>query len=96
MDPLQALVDILMSIWNTIQSVLAMGISSLASILPSQFPYIGQLVALLDLRPFFSFLVIIAHWFPLWALAWAFQLWLAVEIVMLSWWLYRIVRLALI
>lgn len=96
MDPLQLLIDLVAWFWQTFQTALAMGLSALASILPERFPFTPLLVALLDLTPYYSYLVVIGHWFPLWALAWAFQAWLFTEIVLLGWWIYRIVRLALI
>lgn len=96
MNPFQWLSDFVAWFWEILQSLLASGLAALASILPTQFSFTATLVALLDLSPYYSYLVVIAHWFPLWALAFAFQIWLAVEAVLIAWYLYRVVRLATI
>lgn len=94
MDPFQLLADLLNAIASWLTSVLAGGLLFLAGQLPLVWPVTASIVALLDATRIAPYLVVIAHWFPLWALALAFFCWLVVEATLFAWWLYRIIRLA--
>lgn len=94
MDPFQLLANLLNTVASWLASVLAGGLMVLAGQLPLIWPVTASVVALLDATRITPYLVLVAHWFPLWALALAFGCWLVVEATLMVWWLYRIVRLA--